>query len=63
MGGHCFLENKETGDILDITEDQYGKQNISIPYQLGIPGGFRTKDFSKSARVLAEKSGLIDTQE
>lgn len=58
-GGHCFLENKETGEKLDITDDQYKIQNIDIPYSKGRAGGFRTKDFGKNARLLAEMAGLI----
>ena len=58
-GGHCFLENKETGERLDITDDQYKSQNITIPYDEGKPGGFRTKDFGNKARLLAEMAELI----
>ena len=58
-GGHCYLINKETGDILDITADQNTSLGITIPYDKGIAGGFRTKDFGKKAKLLAEMAGLI----
>jgi len=59
FGGHCYLENKETGERLDITDEQYVSANIDIPYDKGIGGGFRTKDFGKKAKILAEMAGLI----
>lgn len=59
FGGHCYLENKETGERLDITDEQYVSVNIDIPYDKGIGGGFRTKDFGENARLLAEMAGLI----
>ena len=58
-GGHCFLENKETGERLDITDDQYKLDNIEIPYNKGKAGGFRTKDFGNKAKLLAQMAGLI----
>lgn len=60
LGGHCYLENKETGDRLDITADQYESANIDIPYEKGKGGGFRTKDFGKKAKILAKMTGLIE---
>ena len=59
LGGHCFLENKESGEILDITSDQYALRNIIIPYDKGKAGGFRTKDFGVKANKLAKMTGLI----
>lgn len=59
LGGHCYLENKETGEKLDITDDQYTLKNIEIPFDKGRAGGFRTKDFGNKARLLANLAGLI----
>ena len=59
LGGHCYLENKLTGDILDITAEQYLLMDIEIPYNKGKGGGFRTNDFGNKAKLLAEMSGLI----
>jgi hypothetical protein len=58
-GGHCYLIDKKTGAILDITSDQYSRRNIEIPYGLAKPGGFRTKHFGKAAKKLAKMTGLI----
>jgi hypothetical protein len=44
-GGHCYLINKETNEILDVTEDQNRLNGIEIPYEKGVAGGFRTKSF------------------
>jgi len=54
LGGHCYLINKQTNEILDITSDQYG--NIIIPYELGRAGGFR--QVSGKARILSILAGL-----
>lgn len=59
-GGHCFLINKKNGEILDITADQYTLKNIKIPYEIATYSGFRTPDFSNSARKLAQSAGLIN---
>jgi len=58
-GGHCYLVDKETGNRLDITDEQYKSAKIDIPYEKGRAGGFRTKDFGKNAKILAEMAGLI----
>lgn len=58
-GGHCYLIDKQTNEIIDITSDQYQLKNISIPLNLARGGGFRTKEIGKAARILAEMSGLI----
>ena len=59
LGGHCYLENKETGERLDITDEQYKSANIDIPYNMGKAGDFRTKDFGKKAKILAKMARLI----
>ncbi len=60
LGGHCYLENIETGEILDITNQQYTSKDIEIPYDKAVYGIFQTKDFGNDARKLAEMSGLIE---
>lgn len=55
-GGHCYLINKKTNEILDITSDQYEELNISIPYELGVAGGFR--QVSDKASNLSKLAGL-----
>jgi hypothetical protein len=47
-GKHYFLENKETGKILDITKSQFN--NIDIPYHLAKNKGIRF--MSKSCNAL-----------
>ena len=36
FGPHYFLKKKDTGEILDITFDQYSVLDITIPYYLGV---------------------------
>jgi hypothetical protein len=55
-GGHCYLINKHTNKILDISSDQYELLNISIPYNLGVAGGFRR--VSERANKLSVLAGL-----
>jgi hypothetical protein len=62
-GGHCYLKNKQTGEILDITEDQYRLRDIEIP--LGSPlNSFGKTTFSdsilKKANKLSYLSGLVE---
>ncbi len=58
-GGHCYLINKETNEILDITADQNTSLGIEIPYDKGIAGGFRTKNYGNGAKLLVKMAGLI----
>lgn len=55
-GGHCFLIHKITNQIFDITDDQYKKLKIEIPYELGKAGGFR--QVSTKANNLSKLAGL-----
>ena len=55
-GGHFYLINKKTNEILDISSDQYTEHNIYIPYELGKVGGFRA--LTNSAKKLSELAGL-----
>jgi hypothetical protein len=54
-GPHYFLFNKITKEILDVTEDQYTKRDIKIPYDKGIGRGIQNT--SKKAKKLAEYIG------
>jgi hypothetical protein len=53
-GKHFFLKNKETGEILDITKDQYINNNIEIPYHLAKNKGIRymSKNCNKLKKLL-----------
>jgi hypothetical protein len=53
-GKHFYLENKETGEILDITKSQFG--DIKIPYHLSKNKGIRF--MSKNCRKIKEILGL-----
>lgn len=55
-GTHFFLEDKENGNILDVTSSQYTERNIEIPYELGIARGLRRT--SNAAKNLARLSNL-----
>jgi hypothetical protein len=52
-GKHFFLQNKETGEILDITKDQYDS-NIIIPYHLAKNKGimYMSKNCFKLKKLL-----------
>lgn len=52
-GKHFYLQNKQTGEILDITKSQFG--NIEIPYHLGKNKGIRfvSKNCNKFRKLLA----------
>lgn len=51
-GKHFYLENKQTGEILDITKSQF--ENIKIPYNLGKSKGIRyvSKNCNKFKKLL-----------
>lgn len=53
-GMHYYLENKETGEILDITKSQFG--DIEIPYHLAKNKGIRF--ISKNCKIYKELIGL-----
>ena len=57
---HWYLKNKITGEIVDITADQFENP---VPYENGRGNGFLTKEPSKRAKRLIdkiEKKQLID---
>lgn len=49
---HWYLKNKESGEILDPTADQF---NRPVPYQNGRAIGFLTNAPSKRAAVLIDR--------
>ena len=57
-GKHFYLVNKENGEILDITKDQFS--NIEIPYHLAKNKGIRymSKNCRKLIKIL-NKDNLI----
>lgn len=52
-GTHYYLEDRETGEILDITSDQYTKLGLEIPYELSRGTSFRF-GVTKKAKALAD---------
>ena len=54
---HWFLKNKVTGEILDVTVDQFGKS--VLPYRAAIGRGFLTKRPSRRAQDLINRLTLI----
>jgi hypothetical protein len=57
-GPHIFLKDRKTGEILDITSEQYTLRKIEIPYDLG--KGFGLRNVSKKAKKLAKLALEID---
>lgn len=49
---HWFLKNQETGDIIDITKDQF---NIQLDYTQSRNCGFLTKNPSKRTQILLSR--------
>lgn len=49
MDSHWWLENKDTGEIVDLTADQY---EVTIPYDRGRGRGFLTGEPSKAAQEI-----------
>lgn len=58
-GTHWWLKNKETGEIIDPTKEQYTSLNIPPPYDKGRPCAFLTKEPSQRAKKLIS---LIDNK-
>lgn len=52
---HWWLENRETGKILDPTSKQYTSAGEKPPYDHGVFGGFLTSEPSKRAAVILER--------
>jgi hypothetical protein len=49
---HWWLVHKPTGQIYDVTADQYHSKGLVPPYARGKRSGFLTKDPSKRCRML-----------
>lgn len=52
---HWWIENKQTGEILDITGDQYYSKGKTPPYRNGRTNPFLTSQPSKRCRVLLDR--------
>ena len=52
---HWWLREKETGEIVDVTSDQYYSQGLTPPYNNGRNGSFLTNFPSKRAVTLMER--------
>lgn len=57
---HWFLRNRETGEILDITADQF---STPVPYENAVNRGFLTSKPSKRAAVLMDRAEARRTQQ
>ena len=55
FGSHYYLQDRNSGEILDITSDQYTEKGLTIPYQLGKGKSFRA--VSRKAKNLAKAIG------
>lgn len=53
-GTHWWLKNKETGEIVDPTKEQYTSLSIDPPYSVGKPCAFLTREPSQRAAKLIE---------
>jgi hypothetical protein len=56
-GGHVYLQDRTTGEILDITADQYTGKGLAIPYHLGKDRSFQDIS-SDQAKKLAKAIGI-----
>jgi len=52
---HWWVENKQTGEIYDITGDQYFSKGKTPPYENGKRASFLTNKPSKRCSVLLDK--------
>jgi hypothetical protein len=55
-GTHYFLKNRNSGEIFDVTRNQYEERGIEIPYDLGKGRGLR--NISNKAKTLSQMAGL-----
>lgn len=51
-GTHWWLKNKDTGEIVDPTKEQYTSLGIEPPYDKGRPCAFLTREPSQRAQKL-----------
>lgn len=49
---HWFLENRTTGDVVDLTGEQF---DSPVPYEKGIGKGFLTKEPSRRAKIVIDR--------
>lgn len=49
---HWWLENKDTGEIIDLTADQFG---FTVEYSEGRGRGFLSKEPSRAAKVVIKR--------
>lgn len=52
---HWFLRNARTGDVLDLTADQFSSP---VPYSRGRGCGFLTRSPSRRARIVLYRMGV-----
>jgi hypothetical protein len=52
---HWWLEDRLTGECLDVTADQYLSVGKKPPYAAGRAGPFLTKEPSKRARIVIDR--------
>jgi hypothetical protein len=52
---HWWLQNKNTGEILDPTKEQYTHFDLKPPYMLKRRGMFLTKQPSARAKIVVDK--------
>lgn len=54
-GTHWWLKNKDTGEIVDPTKEQYTSLGLEPPYDKGRPCAFLTREPSQRAQKLIER--------
>jgi hypothetical protein len=58
---HWWLVNRESGQIHDVTADQYFSKQFVPPYDRGVRSGFLTKAPSKRCQVVLERLQKISS--
>lgn len=53
---HWWLRNNSTGEIVDLTADQYTSVGKTPPYDRGVGAGFLTREPSKRAQEVMDRS-------
>lgn len=57
-GTHWWLKNKETGEIVDPTKEQYTSKFLQPPHDKGKPCAFLTRHPSQRAQKLIDRINL-----
>lgn len=52
---HWWLVDIKTGEIVDVTADQYYSKGLKPPYEQGRRGTFLTREPSKRAKILMKR--------